>query len=85
MNPIRKIRRKERLSTIELGMLSGLHPSRINHYELGYAKNISPALQLALSQMGYNPKEVNEEYKRWIEHRKVELLKKLEPRQKKKA
>jgi transcriptional regulator with XRE-family HTH domain len=85
INPIRKIRMEKKLTSAELGILSGLHQSRIIHYELGYAKSLSPSLLAAVEYLGYDAQVVSQDYRKWLEYHRSEVLKKLAPRQKKKA
>jgi transcriptional regulator with XRE-family HTH domain len=77
INPIRKIRQEKNLVSAELGILAGLHQSRIIHYELGYAKGLSPSLLEAVKYLGYDPKVVSEEYQKWLAYNKAQVLKKI--------
>jgi len=65
MNPLRRIRREQRLTAAQLAALAGVSASRVWQLERGENARLTGPVLEAVARLGYDPRQVAREYEQW--------------------
>ena len=76
-NPIKEIREALKLEPAQLAALSGVSQQTIRWNEKAENLDISPKLKKCLTDMGFDEKQLTEDYAKYREWKKKQLLKQL--------
>lgn len=73
-NPVKRIRDEGELSQQELAILADVAINTVRNAEKGLTAELNDQILAALDQLGYEPNQVEQEYKEWRRKLKEDII-----------
>lgn len=74
-NPVKRIRDELDLSQQELAILADVAINTVRNAEQGLTSELNEEVLSAIEQLGYEPDEIKEDYKKWRKELKEDIIK----------